>query len=185
MQTEIDQYLIEQTNLLQQQNSLLEEQNEALSQQVSSLKNMLTSYNEVEQRLVNKINTLNLEKEAQHALVIAMKAELSNLEQGEFSEQLQREFQANLKLQLQTQLTAAFNQLDLKTTIQDLVKIELKPIQQTINAQQTDLKAALSKILQLQLPNDFYEDLEMQRTQINTLGETVGRLMTLINNLSN
>lgn len=110
MQTEIDQYLIEQTNLLQQQNSLLAEQNEALSQQVSSLKNMLISYREVEQSLKNKINTLNLEKEAQHTLVIAMKAELSHFEQGEFSEKLQREFQENLKRQLQTQLTTAFNQ---------------------------------------------------------------------------
>jgi len=149
------------------------------------IKNMLISYTEVEQSLNNKINTLSLEKQAQTALISAMKAELSNLEQGEFSEQLQREFQANLKLQLQMQLTKAFNQLDLKTTLQDLVKIELKPIQQNINAQQMDLKAALSKILQLQPPNDFYEDLEMQSERINTLGETVGRLMKLINNLSN
>ncbi|MDY6511472.1 hypothetical protein [Acinetobacter faecalis] len=185
MQTEIDQYLIEQINLLQQQNSLLAEQNEALSRQISSFKNTLISYSEVEQSLNNKINTLNLEKQAQTALISAMKAELSNLEQGEFSEQLQREFQANLKLQLQMQLTTAFNQLDLKTTLQDLVKIELKPIQQNINAQQMDLKAALSKILQLQPPNDFYEDLEIQSERINTLGETVGRLMKLINNLNN
>lgn len=184
MQTEIDQYLIEQTNLLQQQNSLLVEQNETLNQQVSSLKNILITYKEVEQRLVNKIETLNIEKEAQTALISAMKAELSHLEQGEFSEQLQREFQENLRVQLQTHLTTAFNQLDLKTTIQDLVRIELKPVRQTINEQHTDLKAALSKILQFQPPNDFYEDLEMQRKQITTLGGTVERLMKLINNLS-
>lgn len=185
MQTEIDQYLIEQANLLQQQNSLLAEQNEVLSQQVSSLKNTVIGYNEVERRLVNKIEILNIEKEAQTALISAMKAELSHLEQGEFSEQLQRAFQANLKLQLQTQLTTAFNQLDLKTTLQDLVKIELNPVRQTINEQQTDLKAALSKILQFQPPNDFYEDLEMQSKQISTLGETVEGLMTLIKNLNN
>lgn len=153
MQTEIDQYLIEQTNLLQQQNSLLAEQNEALSQQVNSLKNIMISYSEVEQSLKNKINTLNLEKEAQHALVIAMKAELSNLEQGEFSEQLQREFQDNLRIQLQMHLTTAFNQLNLKTTVANLVRIELQPVQQTIIEQQSDLRAALSKILQFQPPN--------------------------------
>jgi hypothetical protein len=128
---------------------------------------------------------LKLEKETQHALVIAMKAELSNLEQGEFSEQLQREFQDNLRIQLQTHLTTAFNQLDLKTTVGDLVKIELQPIHQTISEQQMDLKEALSKILQFQPPTDFYEDLEMQSKQINTLGETVEGLMTLIKNLNN
>lgn len=84
------------------------------------------------------------------------------LEQGEFSEQLQREFQENLKVQLQKQLMTVFNQLDLKTTIANLVRIELQPVQQTIIEQQSDLRAALSKILQFQPPIDFYEDLETQ-----------------------
>jgi len=185
MQTEIDQYLIEQTNLLQQQNSLLAEQNEALSKQVSSLKSILISYNEVEQRLVKKIETLNIEKEAQTALISAMKAELSNLEQGEFSEQLQREFQENLNIQLHRQLTIVLSQLNLKDTVRNLVQSELSPFQQVISKQQIDLEKALSEILQFQPPNDFYEDLEMQSKQINMLGETVERLMTLIKNLSN
>ena len=185
MQTEIDQFLTEQNALLSQQNSLLAEQNEVLSQQVSSLKNILTTYSEVEQSLTHKINNLNSEKEAQQALILAMKVELSKLEQGEFSEQLQQAFQENLRIQLQRQLTTALNQLNLKATVRDLVKIELQPIQQTIDTQQTDLEAALSIILQLQVPTDFYTDLEMQSKQINTLGETVERLMTLINNLNN
>ena len=185
MQTEIDQFLTEQNALLSQQNSLLAEQNEVLSQQVSSLKNILTTYSEVEQSLKDKINNLNSEKEAQQALILAMKVELSKLEQGEFSEQLQQAFQENLRTQLQMQLTTALNQLNLKATVRDLVKIELQPIQQTIRTQQTDLEAALSIILQLQVPTDFYTDLEMQSKQINTLGETVERLMTLINNLNN
>ena len=185
MQTEIDQFLTEQNALLSQQNSLLAEQNEALSQQVSSLKNILTTYSEVEQSLKDKINNLNSEKEAQQALILAMKVELSKLEQGEFSEQLQQAFQENLRIQLQRQLTTALNQLNLKATVRDLVKIELQPIQQTIRTQQTDLEAALSIILQLQVPTDFYTDLEMQSKQINTLGETVERLMILIKNLNN
>ena len=185
MQTEIDQFLTEQNALLSQQNSLLAEQNEVLSQQVSSLKNILTTYSEVEQSLKDKINNLNSEKEAQQALILAMKVELSKLEQGEFSEQLQQAFQENLRIQLQTQLTTALNQLDLNSIVSALVRIELQPIQQTIDTQQTDLETALSTILQLQLPTDFYTDLEMQSKQINTLGETVERLMTLINNLNN
>ena len=185
MQTEIDQFLTEQNALLSQQNSLLAEQNEVLSQQVSSLKNILTTYSEVEQSLKDKINNLNSEKEAQQALILAMKVELSKLEQGEFSEQLQQAFQENLRIQLQRQLTTALNQLNLKATVRDLVKIELQPIQQTIDTQQIDLEAALSTILQLQVPTDFYTDLEMQSKQINTLGETVERLMILIKNLNN
>ena len=184
MQTEIDQFLTEQNALLSQQNSLLAEQNEVLSQQVSSLKNILTTYSEVEQSLKDKINNLNSEKEAQQALILAMKVELSKLEQGEFSEQLQQAFQENLRIQLQRQLTTALNQLNLKATVRDLVKIELQPIQQTIRTQQTDLEAALSIILQLQVPTDFYTDLEMQSKQINTLGETVERLIALINTMN-
>ena len=142
MQTEIDQFLTEQNALLSQQNSLLAEQNEVLSQQVSSLKNIMTTYSEVEQSLKDKINNLNSEKEAQQALILAMKVELSKLEQGEFSEQLQQAFQENLRIQLQRQLTTALNQLNLKATVRDLVKIELQPIQQTIRTQQTDLEVS-------------------------------------------
>ncbi|MDY6511723.1 hypothetical protein, partial [Acinetobacter faecalis] len=125
------------------------------------------------------------EKEAQTALISAMKAELSNLEQGEFSEQLQREFQENLNIQLHRQLTIVLSQLNLKDTVRNLVQSELSPFQQVISKQQIDLEKALSEILQFQPPNDFYEDLEMQSKQINMLGETVERLMTLIKNLSN
>ena len=145
MQTEIDQFLTEQNALLSQQNSLLAEQNEALSQQVSSLKNILTTYSEVEQSLKDKINNLNSEKEAQQALILAMKVELSKLEQGEFSEQLQQAFQENLRTQLQMQLTTALNQLDLNSIVSDLVKIELKSIQQTLDTQQTDLETAAAR----------------------------------------
>ena len=157
----------------------------SLEQTGQFIKSILISYNEVEQRLVKKIETLNIEKEAQTALISAMKAELSNLEQGEFSEQLQREFQENLNIQLHRQLTIVLSQLNLKDTVRNLVQSELSPFQQVISKQQIDLEKALSEILQFQPPNDFYEDLEMQSKQINMLGETVERLMTLIKNLSN
>ena len=184
MQTEIDHFLTEQNALLSQQNNLLAEKNEVLNQQVNSLKSILTTYSEVEQSLKIKINHLNTEKEAQQALISALKTELSKLEQGNFSEQLQQTFQENLKTQLQTQLARALNQLDLNIAVSDLVKVELKPIQMTIGTQQTDIEKALSKILQLKVPTNFYEDLEMQSEQINTLGETVERLIALINNLN-
>jgi hypothetical protein len=183
MQTEIDHYLTEQNSLLMQQNNLLAEQNKALSQQVDSLKTILTGYSEVEQELQDKISILQSEKQAQQALISALKIELSKIEQGNFSEQLQQAFQENLKTQLQTQLARALNQLDLNSIVSDLVKVELKPIQMTIGTQQTDIEA-LSKILQLKVPTNFYEDLETQSKQINTLGETVERLIALINNLN-
>ena len=185
MQTEIDQFLTEQNSLLMQQNNLLAEQNKVLSQQVDSLKTILTGYSEVEQELQDKISILQSEKQAQQALISALKIELSKIEQGNFSEQLQQTFQENLKTQLQTQLARALNQLDLNIAVSDLVKVELKPIQMTIGTQQTDIEKALSKILQLKVPNNFYEDLETQSKQINTLGETVERLMNLIKNLNN
>lgn len=184
MQTEIDQFLTEQNSLLMQQNNLLAEQNKVLSQQIDSLKTILSDYSEVELSLKSKISNLNTEKEAQQALILTLKAELSKLEQGNFSEQLQQAFQENLKTQLQTQLARALNQLDLNSIVSDLVKIELRPIQMTIGTQQADIEKALSKILQLKVPNNFYEDLETQSKQINTLGETVERLIALINNLN-
>ena len=185
MQTEIDQFLTEQNALLIQQNSLLAEQNEALSQQVSSLKNILTTYSEVEQSLKDKINNLNSEKKAQQALILAMKSELSKLEQGNFSEQLQQAFQNNVLMQLQTQLTQALKQLDLNSIVSNLVKTALKPIQSNISSQQADLENALLKISQLKVPDNFYEDLEMQSKQIDMLVQTVERLIELINNLVN
>ena len=184
MQTEIDHYLTEQNSLLMQQNNLLAEQNKALTQQVDSLKTILTGYSEVEQELQDKISILQSEKQAQQALISALKIELSKIEQGNFSEQLQQTFQENLKTQLQTQLARALNQLDLNSAVSDLVKVELKQIQMTIGTQQTDIEKALSKILQLKVPTNFYEDLETQSEQINTLGETVERLIALINNLN-
>ncbi len=162
-----------------QQNNLLAEQNKVLSQQVDSLKTILTGYSEVEQELQDKISILQSEKQAQQALISALK-----IEQGSFSEQLQQTFQENLKTQLQTQLASALNQLDFNSAVSDLVKVELKQIQMTIGTQQTDIEKALSKILQLKVPTNFYEDLEMQSEQINTLGETVERLIALINNLN-
>jgi chromosome segregation ATPase len=107
MQTEIDHFLKEQNDLLSQQINLLTEQNNALNQQVSSLKNILSKYSEVEQSLQNKISNLNTERETQQALILAMKSELSKLELGSFSEQLQQAFQNNVLMQLQTPLTRA------------------------------------------------------------------------------
>jgi hypothetical protein len=114
---------------------------------------------------------LQSEKQAQQALISALKGELSKIEQGSFSEQLQQTFQNNLLSQLQTQLTRALNQLDLNSIVSDLVKAELNPIQMNINTQQTDIENALLKISQLKVPDNFYEDLEMQSKQINTLGK--------------
>ena len=190
MQTEIDLFLKEQNDLLSEQNdlliqqiNLLTEQNNALNQQVSSLKNILSKYSEVEQSLQNKISNLNTERETQQALILAMKSELSKLELGSFSEQLQQAFQNNVLMQLQTPLTRALNQLDLNSVVSDLVKTELKPILLNINTQQTDLKNALLKISQVKVPDNFYKDLKMQSKQIDMLVETVEILVKLINNL--
>ena len=183
MQTEIDQFLTEQNSLLMQQNNLLAEQNKVLSQQVDSLKTILTGYSEVEQKLQDKISILQSEKEAQQALISALKGELSKIEQGNFSEQLQQTFQENLKTQLQTQLARALNQLDLNSIVSDLVKAELNPIQSNINTQQADLENALLKISQVKVPDNFYKDLEMQSKQIDMLVEKVEKLVELINNL--
>ena len=184
MQTEIDHFLTEQNALLSQQNSLLAEQNNVLNQQVNSLKNILSNYSEVEQSLQNKISNLNTERETQQALIQAMKSELSKLEQGNFSEQLQQAFLENLKIQLQALLARALNQLDLNSVVSNLVKTELKPIQMTIGTQQTDIEKALSKILQLKVPENFYRDLEMQSERIGMLAKTVEELIRLINNLN-
>ena len=185
MQTEIDLFLKEQNDLLIQQNNLLAEQNNVLNQQVSSLKSILSKYSEGEQSLQNKISNLNTERETQQALILAMKSELSKLELGSFSEQLQQAFQNNVLMQLQTPLTRALNQLDLNSIVSDLVKAELNPIQSNINTQQADLENALLKISQLKVPDNFYEDLQMQSEQINTLGKTVKKLIKSINNLNN
>ena len=64
---------IGQNNLLMQQNSLLAEQNKVLSQQVDSLKTILTGYSEVEQELQDKISIFQAEKQAQQALISALK----------------------------------------------------------------------------------------------------------------
>jgi len=183
MQTEIDHFLKEQNDLLSQQINLLTEQNNALNQQVSSLKNILSKYSEVEQSLQNKISNLKRENETQQALISALKLELSKLEQGNLSEQLQQAFQNNVLMQLQTPLTRALNQLDLNSVVSDLVKTELNPILLNINTQQTDLKNALLKISQVKVPDNFYKDLKMQSKQIDMLVETVEKLVELINNL--
>lgn len=177
MLTEIDQFLTEQNALLSQQNSLLAEQNEALSQQVNSLKSILTAYSEVEQ-------SLKIQLKQQQALISAQQTELSKIEQGNFSEQLQQAFQENLRTQLTTQLTRALNQLDLSSMVRDLVKTELKPMQMTIGTQQADIEKALLKILQLKAPESLYKDLEQQSEQINTLGKAVEKLIESINSLN-
>ena len=92
MQSEIDHFLTEQNNLLIQQNSLLAEQNKVLSQQVDSLKTILTGYSEVEQELQDKISILQSEKQAQQALISALKGELSKIEQGSFSQDYSKAF---------------------------------------------------------------------------------------------
>ena len=185
MQTEIDHFLKEQNDLLSQQINLLTEQNNALNQQVSSLKNILSKYIEVEQSLQNKISNLKTENETQQALISALKLELSKLEQGNLSEQLQQAFQNNVLIQLQTQLTQALKQLDLNSIVSNLVKTALKPIQSNISSQQTDLEKALLKISQVKVPDNFYKDLEMQSERICMLAKTVEELIKLVKNLNN
>lgn len=144
MQTEIDHFLTEQ-------NDLLAEQNRLLSQQVDSLKTILTGYSEVEQELQDKISILQSEKQAQQALISALKGELSKIEQGSFSQDLQQNFQRNLMSQLQTQLTQALNHLNLSNIVNSMVNTEFTPIRQQITAQQTDLEQALLKLSQLKV----------------------------------
>ncbi|WP_180027464.1 hypothetical protein, partial [Acinetobacter sp. YH16056] len=156
MQTEIDHFLTEQNNLLSEQNSLL-------IQQINSLKTILSEYSEVEQSLKTQLKQ-------QQTLISAQQSEIAKIEQGSFSEQLQQAFQENLKIQLSQQLTKSLSQLDLKIIVSNLVTANLEPIQTTISTQQSDIERALSKILQLKVPSDFYEDLQMQSKQINMLG---------------
>lgn len=184
MQTEIDQFLTEQNSLLMQQNSLLAEQNKVLSQQVDSLKTILTEYSEVEQKLQDRISILQSETEERQALILALKIELSKIEQGSFSQDLQQNFQANLTSQLQTQLTQALNQLNLNDIINNLVKTAISPVQKTITEQQTDLEKALLKLSQLKVSQTIDDELETQSKQIKGLETTLGDLITLISNLS-
>ena len=184
MQTEIDQFLTEQNSLLMQQNNLLAEQNKVLSQQIDSLKTILSDYSEVELSLKSKINNLLAEKEAQQALILTLKAELSKLEQGNFSEQLQQEFQVSLQNQLQTQLIQALNRLNLTDIINNLVETSLAPTQKTITAQQTDLQQALLKLSQLKVSQTIDDDLETHSKQIAKLETTLGDLIALISKLN-
>ena len=180
MQTEIDHFLTEQNNLLMQQNSLLAEQNKVLSQQVDSLKTILTGYSEVEQQLQDKISILQSEKQAQQALILALKGELSKIEQGSFSQDLQQNFQRNLISQLQTQLTQALSHLNLN----NMVSTELRPIRQKITAQQTDLEQALLKLSQLKVSTSIDEDLKIQEKRLEQLEITLGNLIILIEKLN-
>lgn len=184
MQTEIDHFLTEQNSLLMQQNSLLAEQNKVLSQQVDSLKTILTGYSEVEQELQDKISILQSEKQAQQALISALKGELSKIEQGSFSQDLQQNFQTNLMSQLQTQLTQALNRLNLNDIINNLVQTAISPVQKTIHAQQTDLEQALLKLSQLKVSQTIDEELETQSKQIRGLKTMLGDLITLIERLN-
>lgn len=176
MKTEIDQ-------LLQEHNKLLIEKNTALTEQISSLKSILTNYSELEQQLENKINDLTNEKQAQQSLILAMKSELSNLEQSNFSNDLQQDLQANLQTQFNIQLEKALNQLDLNKIVKNFLKTELIPIQAQIGNQQIELEQALLKILQFEVPNTLYKNLEMQKQQMNTLENNLENLMTLVKKL--
>ena len=184
MQNEIDHFLTGQNYLLMQQNSSLLEQNKVLSQQVDSLKTILTCYSEVEQELQDKISILQSEKQAQQALISALKGELSKIEQGSFSQDLQQNFQTNLMSQLQTQLTQALNRLNLNDIINNLVQTAISPVQKTIHAQQTDLEQALLKLSQLKVSQTIDEELETQSKQIRGLKTMLGDLITLIERLN-
>ena len=185
MQTEIDHFLTAQNNLLMQQNSLLAEQNKVLSQQVDSLKTILTGYSEVEQKLQDKISILQSEKQAQQALILALKGELSKIEQGSFSQDLQQNFQSNLMSQLQTQLTQALSHLNLRNIVNSMVSTEFTPIRQKITAQQTDLEQALLKLSQLKVSTSIDEDLKTQDKRLQQLETTLGSLISLIKSLNN
>ena len=185
MQTEIDHFLTAQNNLLMQQNSLLAEQNKVLSQQVDSLKTILTGYSEVEQELQGKISILQAEKQAQQDLISALKGELSKIEQGSFSQDLQQNFQLNLMSQLQTQLTQALSHLNLNNIVNSMVSTELRPIRQKITTQQTDLEQALLKLSQLKVSTSIDEDLRTQDKRLEQLETTLGSLISLIKNLNN
>ncbi len=180
MQTEIDQFLTEQNALLSQQNSLLAEQNEVLSQQVKFIKEYFDHLQRSRAEFKGQNQQLELRERSSTSINFGYESRTFKARAGRVFGAITASISRNLRIQLQRQLMTALNQLNLNRTVRDLVKIELQPIQQTIRTQQTDLEAALSIILQLQVPTDFYTDLEMQSKQINTLGETVERLMTLI-----
>ena len=184
MQSEIDHFLTEQNNLLIQQNSLLAEQNKVLNQQVDSLKTILTGYSEVEQELQGKISILQAEKQAQQDLISALKGELSKIEQGSFSQDLQQNFQLNLMSQLQTQLTQALSHLNLNNIVNSMVSTELRPIRQKITTQQTDLEQALLKLSQLKVSTSIDEDLKTQDKRLQQLETMLGDLITLIERLN-
>ena len=184
MQTEIDHFLTAQKALLKQQNSTLAEENKALSQQVDSLKSILTGYSKLEQELETKIQNLQLEKATQQALISALKDELSKIEQGSFSQDLQRNFQTNLMSQLQTQLTQALNQLNLNDIINNLVQTAISPVQKTISAQQTDLEKALLKLSQFKISPTIDDELQTQSKRIMGLEIMLGDLITLIEKLN-
>ena len=95
MQSEIDHFLTEQNNLLIQQNSLLAEQNKVLNQQVDSLKTILTGYSEVEQELQGKISILQAEKTGTTRLDLGTKRRIIQNRTGQFSQDLQQNFQLN------------------------------------------------------------------------------------------
>jgi chromosome segregation ATPase len=185
MQTEIDHFLKEQNNLLMQRNNLLAEQNEALNQQVNSLKTILTSYSEVEQKLQDKISTLESEKQALQALISTLKSELFKIEQGSFSQDLQQNFQTNLMSQLETQLTQALSHLNLSNIVNSMVNKEFTPIRQKITAQQTDLEQALLKLSQLKVSTSIDEDLRTQDKRLQQLETMLGNLILLIKDLKN
>ena len=126
---------------------------------------------------------MQLEKEDHQAWISALKGELSKIEQGSFSQDLQQNFQANLMSQLQTQLTQALNHLNLNNIINNLVTTSLTPIQKTITTQQTDLKKALLNLSQLEASQTTHDDLHTQSKRIIGLESMLDDLISLIANL--
>ena len=159
MQTEIDQYLAQQNELLNQQNKLLAEQNALLSQRIDSLKNILNSHNELEQVLNNKINSLETENEMLKELISAMKSELLKLEQGKFSQEYQQRYLNNWSSQYQQLWTQALNGLDLENIVSRLVQKQIASILEEINRLKMRFETMISKFEQMPVELDFYDNL--------------------------
>ena len=185
MQTEIDQFLTEQNALLSQQNKSLAEQNALLSQQIDSLQTILSSYNELEQSLNNKIHSLETENETMKKLISAMKLELLKLEQGKFSEEYQQKLLNNWNNQHQKLWTQALTNQDLIENFRNFVQVEMTPYQKDMNSQKIEIKSALLKISQMPAPKDYNEELQTISEQVDSLEKKVMTCNELILNLSN
>ena len=176
MQTEIDQYLAQQNELLNQQNKLLAEQNALLMQQVDSLKNVLNSYDKLNQGLNNKINSLETENETKKELISAMKLELLKLEQGKFSEEYQQKLLNNWNNQYLQLWTKALQNQDLIDMLRSIVQEETK-------SEKTQLMTALLKVSQMPAPQDYSEEIETLISSVSNLNTQMRSVMSLIERL--